>query len=144
MSEIQISINKLSKVTHVVYSAYSDADTITNIRTINNNLFKNTLSLINRYCPSTEHITLLQGMKAYGSHLGYHKTPSQESDQRTKEKNFYYDQEDYLKKIEQGYKKLMQNDLPFPLVEISLDNSVTFANGIKSTISNFESNALRT
>ena len=91
-------INKLSKVTHVVYSAYSDADTITNIRTINNNLFKNTLSLINRYCPSTEHITLLQGMKAYGSHLGYHKTPSQESDQRTKEKNFYYDQEDYLKK----------------------------------------------
>ena len=32
-------INKLSKVTHVVYSAYSDADTITNIRTINNNLF---------------------------------------------------------------------------------------------------------
>lgn len=31
--------------------------------------------------------------------------------------------EDYLKKIEQGYKKLMQNDLPFPLVEISLDNS---------------------
>ena len=41
-------INKLSKVTHVVYSAYSDADTITNIRTINNNLFKNTLSFVDK------------------------------------------------------------------------------------------------
>ena len=91
-------INELSKVTHAVYSAYSDADKTTKIRSINNDLFENTLSLINQYCPAIEHITLLQGMKAYGSHLGYHKTPSRETDPRTKEKNFYYDQEDYLKK----------------------------------------------
>ena len=76
-------INELSKVTHAVYSAYSDADKTTKIRSINNYLFENTLSLINQYCPAIEHITLLQGMKAYGSHLGYHKTPSQETDPRT-------------------------------------------------------------
>ena len=89
---------KLSKVTHVVYTAYSDAKKIEDIRLINKKLFKNTLSLINKYCPNIKHVTLLQGMKAYGSHLGFHKTPSQESDPRTNEKNFYYDQEDYLKK----------------------------------------------
>ena len=44
-----------------------------------------------------EHVTLLQGTKAYGVHHGSYKIPARESDPRFIAPNFYYDQEDFLR-----------------------------------------------
>ena len=47
-------------------------------------------------CPNLTHITLMQGNKAYGSHLGPFKTPAKESDPRIPGGHFYDDQLDAL------------------------------------------------
>ena len=43
------------------------------------------------------HVTLYQGGKAYGAHLGYFNSPAKERDPRLVQPNFYYDQEDVLR-----------------------------------------------
>src|SRR5262249_33216085 len=46
-----------------------------------------------------EHVTLLQGTKAYGAHLRPMTNPGRESDPRPEGANFYWEQEDYLKPL---------------------------------------------
>jgi nucleoside-diphosphate-sugar epimerase len=48
------------------------------------------------------HVCLAQGSKYYGRHLGPHKTPAKEDDDRAMPPNFYYDQQDYLSRLQEG------------------------------------------
>ena len=49
------------------------------------------------------HVTLMQGGKAYGVHLGpLKRVPLKESDGRTMPPNFYYDQEDLVRERQAG------------------------------------------
>ncbi|MFM9857617.1 SDR family oxidoreductase [Pseudoxanthobacter sp. M-2] len=48
------------------------------------------------------HVTLMQGGKAYGCHLGPFRTPAKESDPRHMPPNFYYAQEDFLREASVG------------------------------------------
>ncbi len=86
----------LRTVTHLVYCAYVDAPGWKAQNEPNAKLFAAALSFAERHCPGLRHVTLLQGMKAYGSHLGPFKTPAKESDPRIPKPHFYYDQEDEL------------------------------------------------
>ncbi|MEQ8394361.1 SDR family oxidoreductase [Thalassobaculum sp.] len=86
----------LTGVTHLVYCAYVDAPGWQAQNEPNARLFEAALGFAERHCPSLRHVTLLQGMKAYGSHLGPFKTPARESDPRIPQRHFYYDQEDAL------------------------------------------------
>lgn len=43
-----------------------------------------------------QHVSLIEGTKWYGVHLGKSRTPQKEDDPRYMTPNFYYDQEDYL------------------------------------------------
>jgi len=79
-----------------VFCAYVDAPGWQAQQAPNAALFAAALDLLERYCPAVEHVTLLQGMKAYGSHLGPFRTPARESDPRIPEGHYYYDQEDAL------------------------------------------------
>lgn len=48
--------------------------------------------------PALEHVTLLQGTKAYGAHLGQRMAlPARERDARVEHANFYFAQEDLLR-----------------------------------------------
>ena len=89
----------LHDVTHALYAAYIDHQSEEEILRLNTSLFLNTTKLITKLCPQLQHITLMQGMKAYGTHLGPHKTPSQERDPRLEKPHFYYSQEDILKEV---------------------------------------------
>ena len=86
----------LGPVTHAVYCAYAAADGEEAQRAANAALCESALALLERACPRLQHVTLLQGMKAYGSHLGPFRTPAKESDPRHQGPNFYFDQEDAL------------------------------------------------
>lgn len=86
----------LDAATHLVFAGFIDAPGWQAQREPNNRLFQATLDFAERHCPSLRHITLVQGMKAYGSHLGPFKTPAQESDPRIPEGHFYFDQQDML------------------------------------------------
>jgi nucleoside-diphosphate-sugar epimerase len=96
--------HKLKEVTYLVYAAYIDGDNDKAIRAANTKLFSHALRFVSHFCPNLIHVTLMQGMKAYGTHLGPHKTPSQERDPRLCQPHFYYDQEDSLNKSSNEYK----------------------------------------
>ena len=96
MSNGEIDEAVLKPVTTMVYCAYADAPNWEAQRAPNNLLFKAALDLAERACPHLKHVTLLQGTKAYGSHLGPFKTPAKETDPRVSEGFFYYDQHDLL------------------------------------------------
>ena len=86
----------LTGVTHLVYCAYVDAPSWEAQRQPNTELFRNSVKLVRKNCPNLQHITLMQGTKAYGAHLGPFKTPAKETDPRIPEGYFYDYQFDIL------------------------------------------------
>ena len=64
--------------------------------TINLEMLQNLVETLDISSPGLRHITLLQGTKAYGGHLGPFKMPARESDPRSMGPNFYYVQMDWL------------------------------------------------
>jgi nucleoside-diphosphate-sugar epimerase len=85
----------LKDVTHALYCAYVNAHGFEADRVPNVALMNGALDLCEA-CPNLTHITLMQGNKAYGSHLGPFKTPAKESDPRIQGGHFYDDQLDAL------------------------------------------------
>ncbi len=85
----------LKDVTHALYCAYVNAHGFEADRAPNLALMQGALDLC-ALCPNLRHVTLMQGNKAYGSHLGPFKTPARESDPRIPGGHFYDDQLDAL------------------------------------------------
>jgi nucleoside-diphosphate-sugar epimerase len=87
--------------THLVYAALSEAPGIVSgwrdrqQMQRNLDMFRNILDPLCR-AGSLEHVTLLQGTKAYGVHLGASRVPARESWPRHPHDNFYFLQEDAL------------------------------------------------
>jgi len=90
-------------VTHVVYAAlyhrtadksgWIEAENIAGNRAMLSNL----LDALEPGNPSLRHVSILQGTKAYGSHLGSMTVPGKESSPRHPHPNFYWAQEDLLR-----------------------------------------------
>ena len=93
---------KLQGITHVVYTAvyelpglvdgWSDPD---QIRT-NGQMLENLLVALAQ-SNQIQHVTLLQGTKAYGAMVGPMRVPARESQPRVEHPNFYWVQEDFLR-----------------------------------------------
>lgn len=100
-----------SDATHVVYAALNEqSDLVRGWRdpenvTLNNLMLANTLDAL-RGAP-LEHVSLLQGTKAYGVHTGRPmRVPAREHDALRDHPNFYFDQEDMVatRASEAGFK----------------------------------------
>jgi nucleoside-diphosphate-sugar epimerase len=83
--------------THVVFCAWRagpdrEAEVAPNLA-----MLKNVLDALRETSPGLRHLTLLQGVKAYGSHLGPFRQPACETDPRHAGPNFYYAQEDHVR-----------------------------------------------
>jgi len=98
----------MSDVTHVVYAAlyekpgliqgWRDHDQMeTNLR-----MLENLFDPLSRAAKNLQHVTLLQGTKAYGAHLGPFPVPARERQPRHQHENFYWLQEDYLRAQQEG------------------------------------------
>lgn len=96
------AIEALSAVTHVVYTAvyelpgliagWSDPHQIST----NGQMLRNVLTPLRAHHP-LEHVTLLQGTKAYGGAVRPMRIPARESQPRVEHPNFYWLQEDHLR-----------------------------------------------
>lgn len=101
-------LREVRGVTHVVYTAvYEKADVTrgwSEQEHVETNLamLKNVVENVEPASPNLRHITLLQGTKAYGGHLGPFRQPARESDARYMRPNFYYDQQDWIEARQQG------------------------------------------
>ena len=80
----------------VVFAAYQDGPDIGGIVGPNVELMRNALDAVIEAGWSVRHVTLYQGGKYYGAHIGPFKTPAKEDDPRLPGPNFYYDQQDLL------------------------------------------------
>lgn len=101
-------ISKFSGITHIIYCAvyekrnlldgWVDEDQITK----NDNMLRNLMESIDYIKNPVKHITLLQGTKAYGTHVGAFKIPAREGrSERRDIPNFYWKQENYIKEKQQ-------------------------------------------
>lgn len=92
----------LSQVTHVVYAAVYEKPTLISgwqdpeQMSTNLAMIKNVIEPLAQVA-HLQHVTLLQGTKAYGVHLHPIRTPAREREPRDDHPNSYWFQEDYLR-----------------------------------------------
>jgi nucleoside-diphosphate-sugar epimerase len=100
--------SRMSDVTHVVYAAlyekpgliggwYERDQMETNLA-----MLKNLLDPLEEATTGLEHVTLMQGTKAYGVHHAPLEVPAKERNPRHQHDNFYWLQEDYLREKQQN------------------------------------------
>ena len=94
---------QLHQVTHVIYAAlfekpgllagWTEPDQMqTNLR-----MLQNIMRPLQQAAKGLAHVSLLQGTKAYGAHVGRVSVPGKERAARVEHPNFYWLQEDWLK-----------------------------------------------
>jgi len=89
------ALRDLSGVTHVFNAArYDHVTTAPEDANVNTTMLVNLIEALERARQPLRHVHLVQGSKYYGSNLGAYRTPSRESDPRSLQGNFYYEQED--------------------------------------------------
>jgi nucleoside-diphosphate-sugar epimerase len=102
-TECRAKLSKFENVTRVVYcalfekpdlvSGWSEADH----SDVNVGMLRNLLDVVERANPKLQHISLMQGAKAYGIHLGPSNPPARERSPRHMHPNFYWAQEDLVR-----------------------------------------------
>ena len=95
-ADCRAKLSGLRQVTHVFFAGYTDRPTWAEQDAPNLALLANPIEVIEPIAAELQHVCLIQGTKAYGSHLGAFKSPAKESDPRHMPPNFYYSQQDYL------------------------------------------------
>jgi nucleoside-diphosphate-sugar epimerase len=95
-------------VTHLVYAALYEKPGLLRGWRERDQMETNLAMLRNLFEPlhgaaaGLEHVTLLQGTKAYGAHIAPISTPARERAPRHPHENFYWLQEDYLRDTQAG------------------------------------------
>jgi len=93
----------LQDVTHVIYAALFEKPGLlagwveTDQMQTNLQMLKNLLVPLQQSASNLKHVSLLQGTKAYGAHVGPMSIPGKERAARVEHPNFYWLQEDWLK-----------------------------------------------
>ena len=95
--------------THVVYAALQESSDLaagwrdSELMARNLDLFRHPLdALAAEHGATLEHVSLLQGAKAYGLHVGRTPLPAKERSPRDHHENFYFLQEDALRALAEG------------------------------------------
>ena len=118
----------LKDVTHVFFAAYVERKTLAEQTTFNLKLLQNLILGIEAVAPHLEHVTFIQGGKAYGAHLGIYKTPAKETDLRHFPPNFYYSQEDFLRSQSMGKKWNWSALRPDVVIDFAVGNPMNLSN----------------
>jgi nucleoside-diphosphate-sugar epimerase len=93
-------LHGLTEVTHVFYAAYQDRPTWAELVPPNMAMLENVVDAIEH--PGLRHISLMQGYKVYGAHLGPFKTPAREDDAGHMPPEFNVDQQAFLERRQSG------------------------------------------
>ncbi|WP_207435365.1 SDR family oxidoreductase [Sabulibacter ruber] len=125
---VQAKADELKGVTHVFFASYIENKTLAEQTSVNLALLENLINGIEQVAPNFEHVTFIQGGKAYGAHLGIYKTPAKETDLRTFPPNFYYSQEDFLRQASKGKKWSWTALRPDIVIGFTVGNPMNLSN----------------
>ncbi|WP_169951896.1 SDR family oxidoreductase [Microbispora sp. H11081] len=92
----------LDRVTHVFYAAYQDRPTWAELVPPNLAMLVNVVEAVEAAAPGLRHVSLMQGYKVYGAHLGPFKTPAREDDPHHMPPEFNVDQQNFLEERQRG------------------------------------------
>ena len=95
-------LGELRDVTHIFYAAYQDRPSWGELVAPNVAMLVNTVNALEPVAAGLEHISLMQGYKVYGAHLGPFKTPARESDPPHMPPEFNVDQQQFLEGRQRG------------------------------------------
>ncbi|WP_242694427.1 SDR family oxidoreductase [Pseudogracilibacillus auburnensis] len=95
-------LNELTEVTHIFYTAYQDRPTWAELVPPNLAMLTNTLETVEEVATNLQHVSIMQGYKVYGGHLGPFKTPARETDEHFMPPEFMLEQQKHLEKQQLG------------------------------------------
>ncbi|NMO13432.1 SDR family oxidoreductase [Pyxidicoccus fallax] len=100
--DCRAKLGGLTGVTHIFYAAYQDRPTWAELVPPNLAMLVNVVDAIEPIAPGLRHISLMQGYKVYGAHLGPFKTPARETDAPHMPPEFNVDQQAFLETRQKG------------------------------------------
>jgi nucleoside-diphosphate-sugar epimerase len=92
----------LTQVTHIFYAAYQDRPTWAELVPPNLAMLVNVVEAVERVASGLQHVSLMQGYKVYGAHLGPFKSPARETDPGHMPPEFNLDQQSFLEDRQKG------------------------------------------
>lgn len=101
-SDTREKLGRLTEVTHIFYAAYQDRPTWAELVPPNLSMLVNVVNAIEPVASDLRHISLMQGYKVYGAHLGPFKTPARETDAYHMPPEFNVDQQQFLEQRQPG------------------------------------------
>ncbi|MFP2905409.1 SDR family oxidoreductase [Pyxidicoccus sp. 3LFB2] len=101
-TDTRAKLGGLSHVTHIFYAAYQDRPTWAELVPPNLGMLVNVVDAIEPVASGLRHVSLMQGYKVYGAHLGPFKTPARETDAHHMPPEFNVDQQAFLEARQQG------------------------------------------
>lgn len=89
-------LGQLPEVTHVFFAAFQDRASWAELVAPNLGMLVNTVETVAAAAPGLRHVSLMQGYKVYGAHLGPFQTPAREDDSGHLPPEFNLEQQRYL------------------------------------------------
>jgi len=101
-NDARTKLSGLTHITHIFYAAYQERPTWAELVAPNLAMLVNVVEAIEPVAPKLKHISLMQGYKVYGAHLGPFTTPAREDDAPHMPPEFNVDQQQYLEAKQRG------------------------------------------
>ncbi|WP_397492801.1 SDR family oxidoreductase [Rhodococcus sp. WB9] len=120
-------LGELHDVTHIFYAAYQDRPSWAELVAPNVAMLVNTVNALEPVAAGLEHISLMQGYKVYGAHLGPFKTPARESDPPHMPPEFNVDQQRFLEDRQRGKRWTWSAIRPSVVCGFALGNPMNLA-----------------
>ncbi|MDF2797323.1 MAG: NAD-dependent dehydratase [Devosia sp.] len=121
------ALAELSEITHIYYAAYQDRPSWAELVPPNLAMLVNVVDAIEPIARGLQHISLMQGYKVYGAHLGPFKTPARESDANHMPPEFNIDQQAFLEQRQIGRSWTWSALRPSVVIGFGLGNPMNLA-----------------
>jgi nucleoside-diphosphate-sugar epimerase len=126
-ADAKAKLSGLADVTHIFYAAYQDRPSWAELVPPNLAMLVNAVDAVEPVAPGLRHVSLMQGYKVYGAHLGPFKTPARESDAPHMPPEFNVDQQDFLEARQRGKAWTWSAIRPSVVVGFALGNPMNLA-----------------
>ncbi|SNR99487.1 Nucleoside-diphosphate-sugar epimerase [Streptosporangium subroseum] len=120
-------LGALTEVTHIFYAAYQERPTWAELVPPNLAMLVNVVDAVEPVANGLRHISLMQGYKVYGAHLGPFKTPARESDPHHMPPEFNVDQQAFLEERQRGAEWTWSAIRPSVVCGFALGNPMNLA-----------------
>ncbi|MGX7693970.1 SDR family oxidoreductase [Gordonia polyisoprenivorans] len=126
LDSTRAAIGRAAETTHLFYAAYQDRPNWSDLVEPNVTMLRNVLDSVD-LLPALEHVSLMQGYKVYGAHLGPFATPAKESDPPHMPPEFNVDQQQLLERRQRGQSWSWSAIRPSVVAGVTVGNPMNIA-----------------